>query len=231
MTLAVLMAGGKGMRLRPYTTILPKPLLPVKDKPIIEIILKKLEKENFEKVIITVGHLASLIQTYISQLKLNLEIEYFIEEKPLGTIGSLKNLEKKLPENFIVINSDILTDLKFKDFLKFHIENNKILTIATYTREVKIDFGIIEMDKNKTVKNYIEKPVLKYKVSMGIYAFKKEIVKFIPKQKFDFPQLVKKLLENKEKIQVYEHKGFWLDLGRKEDFEKIIKMNVSIPLY
>ncbi len=218
---AIILAGGKGTRLKPFTITMPKSLVPLGDYPILEIILKQLKREGFNRVTLAVGHLAHLIQAYFGNgERFGIEIDYSFEEKPLGTAGPL-GLIKELDEYFLVMNSDDLTDFAYGDFLKHHKENGAAVTIATFNKKQKIDLGVLEIGQNNSLVQYIEKPVYDFNVSMGIYAFRKDVLKHIPEnQNFDFPDLIKILLDNQEQVLCYPHPGYWLDIGRPEDYEK-----------
>jgi len=217
---AVILAGGKGKRLEPYSYIIPKPLMPVGDIPIMEVILRKLVKSGFNEIYVACGHLSELIKSYFNDGKRwGASIEYSVEDKELGTVGPLKLLRDKLDESFIVINGDTLTDLNFADIYRFHIIKGAPLTVGVVKRSVYIDFGVVSLESDRLV-DYTEKPTLDYYVSMGVYVFNPYILKRIPEgRKYDFPELVHDLIRDKMDIAVYVHDGFWLDLGRKEDFE------------
>ena len=219
---AVILAGGKGRRLEPYTAVLPKPLMPVGDYPILELILRQLKKSGIEEVVLAVGHLAGLIQTYFSDgRELGLKLTYHMEDEPLGTVGPLRAMEDMLDTPyFLVMNGDVLTDLDFRDVIEFHRKENPLLTIAVNRRDVFIDFGVVELSENR-ITGYSEKPSLHYWVSMGVYVFSRDTLKYIPKgQKYDLPQLVWRLLDENEKVMAYRYEGFWLDIGREEDFRR-----------
>ncbi len=217
---AVVLAGGKGTRLKPYTTVIPKPLMPVDDRPVLEYVLSWIKQGGVSTVIIAINHLAELIMAVIgSGEKWGLDIRYSREEKPLSTIGPLTLIES-LPENFLVLNGDILTDLKVDDFFRFHLEKGALLTVATFERISKIDFGVIEIDEQGKVNNFLEKPEYSSRVSMGIYAMNRRILDYIPRNKaFGFDELVLALLREKEDIAVFTHDGKWLDIGRPEDYD------------
>lgn len=219
----IILAGGKGVRLQPYTSVLPKPLMPIDNYPILEIVLKQLKKSGFDEITISVGHLASLIRAYFGiGEKFGLQIKYSEEEIPLGTAGPL-SLIKDLDENFLLMNGDLLTNLDYKDMFVNHIKSESIATIAICKRKVPISLGIIELDKNKIVTNYIEKPNLTNYVSMGIYVFKIDILKYINRNKYmNLPDLIKILIEKKEKINSYIFRGKWLDIGRPEDYKEAV---------
>ncbi|MFH1699369.1 MAG: nucleotidyltransferase family protein [Candidatus Zixiibacteriota bacterium] len=221
---AVILAGGKGSRLEPFTYVFPKPLMPIGNHPILEIVLSQLSRAGIDEAILTVGHEASkLIKMVTAAGDFDLRIRYSEEKKPLGTAGPLK-LIKNLGEDFLVLNGDILTDIDFKKFIEYHKNNKAIATVASYRRKQPIDFGVIEAAGDR-ITAYREKPNVEYLVSMGIYAFKRKILEYIPaNKKFDFPQLVNKLLKLKIYPAVYQHKGEWLDIGRPDDYTRAIKL-------
>ncbi|MCD6130800.1 MAG: NTP transferase domain-containing protein [Candidatus Hydrothermae bacterium] len=215
---AVILAGGKGKRLEPYSTVLPKPLMPVGDMPIMEILIRQLKRAGFDDIYIACGHLAELIKSYFNDgKKWGVNITYSVEDKELGTVGPLKLLKKELDEPFITVNGDILTDMNFRDIFRYHIIHGGPMTLGVTKRQVYVDFGVIELDEN-TVKNYKEKPVLEYYVSMGVYVFTPYVIRIIPEdKKFDIPDLVDLLMSQNLKVFTYYYEGFWLDIGRKED--------------
>jgi NDP-sugar pyrophosphorylase family protein len=217
---AVILAGGKGSRLEPYTHVFPKPLMPLGNRPILEIVLTQLASAGIDEAILTVGHQAAkLIRMVTAAGDFDLKIKYSVESKPLGTAGPLK-LIKALGSDFLVLNGDILTDLDFGRFIEFHRKKGRIATIASFERKLNIDFGVIETDGD-LVTEYLEKPQIRQLVSMGVYAFKREILKYIPEGKrFDFPDLVQKLLKEGIQPAVYRHRGEWLDIGREDDYKE-----------
>ena len=220
---AVILAGGKGQRLQPYTKIFPKPLFPVGDRPIVEILLRQLVKAGIKEVILAVGYQANLIKVILGDgSQFNLKIRYAFEKTPLGTAGPLKKI-KLLDRNFLVLNGDLLTDLSFGDFIKAHLKSKASATVATFKRSVKIDFGVISAEAGE-ISKYHEKPIHRYLVSMGIYAFNRDIIKYIPNGKFDFPQLVNKLIKVKKNPSIYPYDGYWFDIGRPADWEKADKL-------
>ena len=216
---AVIMAGGKGTRLRPYTMVLPKPLVPIGEFPIMEIVIRQLAGYGFERVIIAVNHQAELIKTYFGDgSKFGVHIEYSIETKALSTMGPLR-LMKNLPNHFIVMNSDILTDLDYGKFLEDHIKSGELFTISSYKRVQNVEYGVL-YENNGFLENCVEKPQLDYLVSMGVYAVSKDVIPFIPKDAyFGFDNLMKKLLENKRHVRIMRHDGYWLDIGRPDDYQ------------
>jgi NDP-mannose synthase len=221
---AIILAGGKGRRLRPYTTILPKPLMPIGDYSILEVILRQLKYFGIKKVIICTGYLHELIQAYLNNNKnLGLDITYTHEDTPLGTIGPLR-LIKDLDDPFLVMNGDILTDLDYSTLIKTHNERDAIATIATYQRDVNIDFGVMEKDKESKITSFYEKPTYHFNVSMGIYIFSKRILDFVPiNMPFGFDQLMHILIEKQESVYSFPHMGYWLDIGRPDDYARSIE--------
>jgi NDP-mannose synthase len=218
---AVILAGGKGVRLRPYTTSLPKPLVPIGEEfSILEIVLKQLKHFGFTHITLAIGHLGSLIEAYVGKgERWDLNVSYAYETTPLGTIGPVLGLLDSLPEEFIIMNGDVLTDLNYADLLSYHRRSGCPLTVATYRREVKIDFGVLE-NRNGRIDKFTEKPTLDYSVSMGVYALSKETLKRYPVgQPFGFDQLVLDLIERKTMPAAYQFNGYWLDIGRPDDYD------------
>lgn len=221
---AVILAGGKDTRLAPYTKILPKPLVPIGDMPILEIMLHQLKRSGVDEIILTVGHLANLIQAFFNDgSKYGVKIQYSFEDKPLGTVGPL-SLISRPTEAFFVTNGDVLTTLDLQKLYADHLSSGAIATIATHRRHIKIDLGVIEFDSNQQVTAYSEKPVLDYAVSMGIYVFELHVINYIPpKQYFDFPNLIQILLARGEKVHVFPFDGYWQDLGNPQDYEQAVQ--------
>ena len=219
---AVILAGGKGTRLKPYTTVFPKPLMPIGDKPILEIVIGQLKSHGFDEAIITVGHLAELIMTFFGDGgKFGVKIKYSREDKPLGTAGGLGLIKNELNETFLMMNGDVLTTLDFSDLLNYHKRNGAIATIALKKRDVKIDFGVVEIDDGNSIVGYKEKPKIEYLVSMGVYAFEPSVLEYInPHEYLDFPDIIKKLILNGETVKGYVYDGYWLDIGRPDDYER-----------
>lgn len=217
---AVILAGGKGTRLAPYTRVLPKPLMPIGDMPILEVILRQMKTAGIGKVILTVGHLSELLRAFFQDgHQWGLQIEYSYEDCPLGTAGPLALIDG-LDDAFLVSNGDVLTTMRFSDLINFHKEQGAAATIAVHHREVKIDLGVIQWDGSPKINGYIEKPSYDYCVSMGIYVFEPRVLEYIPRgQYLDFPDLVLKLIAVGEKVLGYEYEGYWQDLGRPDDYE------------
>jgi len=221
---AVILAGGKGTRLAPYTTVLPKPLLPVGEMPILEIVIRQLKKHGFNDVTLAVGYLAELLMAYCGDgSKFGAKLGYSREEQPLGTAGPLASIPN-LNETFLVMNGDLLTTIDYGAMLKYHRERGALATIACYQRDEKINLGVIDMDSDNWVSNYIEKPTYHYTVSMGIYIFEPAILNYIPSnQHLDLPQLVLNLIKAEKKVNVFNFGGYWLDIGRHDDYERAIE--------
>jgi len=218
---SVILAGGKGTRLLPYTRIIPKPLMPIGDKPILEIMLRQMKRAGIRQVTLTVGYLGDLLKLFFQDgSRLGLQINYVEEAKPLGTSGPLANVEG-LTDTFLVTNGDVLTDLDFRELITFHHQQGAIATIAAHKRKVNINLGVMELDGRDTVKHYIEKPTIDYLVSMGIYVFEPRVLDYIPKGEYlDFPDLVNQLVAAGERVCGYVYKGYWEDLGRPDDYER-----------
>jgi len=221
---AVVLAGGKGTRLAPYTNVLPKPLMPIGDMPILEVLLRQMKSAGIDEVVLTVGHLAELLEAFFKNgERFGLRIRYSIEDTPLGTAGPLA-MVGGLEETFFVCNGDILTTLDLKDMIRFHHQQGGIATIAMHHRQVKINLGVIQTNGDHEIIGYMEKPSLDYMVSMGIYIFEPMILKYIePNCYLDFPDLVLKLLSAGERVCGYRFDGYWQDLGNPDDYENAQK--------
>jgi NDP-sugar pyrophosphorylase family protein len=220
---AVVLAGGKGTRLRPYTTVLPKPLMPIGDMPILEIMLRQMKQAGISKVFLTVGHLAELLRAFFQDgQQFELNIVYSYEDKPLGTAGPLSLLEG-LDDTFLVTNGDVLTTLNLADLVAYHRTAGAAATIAMQARQVKVDLGVLEFDHTYQLTGYIEKPTYDFHVSMGIYVFEPRVLAQIPYNEYlDFPDLVLKLIACGEKVIGYPFEGYWQDLGRPDDYEQAL---------
>ncbi|QSO47526.1 nucleotidyltransferase family protein [Alicyclobacillus mengziensis] len=218
---AVILAGGRGTRLRPYTIAMPKPLVPVGDYPILEIIIRQLSSRGFTRIILTVNHQADLIMAYFGHgEKWGIDIEYSLETEPLGTMGPLSNIDN-LPESFIVMNGDILTDLDYDAFLENHIRAGSIFTISAYQRDHRVDYGVLHSDQDGVLVGFEEKPLLHYTVSMGIYSVSGAALEHIPKNTpFGFDDLMLKLIRYNQKVKIELFNGYWLDIGRPEDYQR-----------
>jgi NDP-mannose synthase len=220
---AVVMAGGKGARLAPYTKILPKPLMPIGDMPILEIILRQMKASCVDEAVLTVGHLAELLEAFFQDGKrIGIKISYSYEDQPLGTAGPL-SLITGLDDTFIVTNGDVLTTLNLQDLVQFHREQKGIVTVASHMRSVHVDLGVIQANERKEIIGYVEKPTYDFYVSMGIYVFEPRVLQYIDyKQRLDFPDLILKLIAAGEKVVSYPFDGYWMDLGRVSDYEQAV---------
>ncbi len=217
----VILAGGKGTRLQPYTTVFPKPLMPIGNMPILEVVLHQLQYYGFRKITLSVNHLAELIQVFFAGgEKLGLEIRYCTEDKPLGTAGSI-SLVEDLTEYFLVMNGDLLTTINYSEMMRSHISSRAAATIGVFPRQVRIDFGVLELSENGHLQNYREKPKLEYLVSMGVNAFHKSVLDLIPKNQYlDIPTLMMNLKEAGKVVGTFRSDCQWLDIGRPDDYEE-----------
>lgn len=219
---AVILAGGKGVRLRPYTTRIPKPLVPIGDEfSILDIVLLQLAQQGFRGVTLAIGHLGHLIRAYIGDgARWGLQIDYTTEDAPLGTMGPALQVLHRLPAEFLVMNGDILTDLNYADLLTAHRHGGSPLTVATYRREIKIDFGVLHSQDSKIVR-FTEKPTIDYQVSMGVYGLSRGALQdYTPGTPLGFDDLVLDLIRNGTPPGEYAFDGYWLDIGRPDDYDR-----------
>jgi NDP-sugar pyrophosphorylase family protein len=222
---AVILAGGRGTRLAPYTSVLPKPLMPIGDQSILEVVVGQLEDAGIVNVNFCVGYLAHLIQAvFDSRENGHVDITYVREQEALGTAGPLRLVEG-LDSTFIVMNGDVLTTIDYEELVRFHREQGNAVTIATRERSIKIDYGLLHLDEDSRVREYEEKPTISSRVSMGIYVMEPEVIELVPEgEYFDFPDLVRVLLDAGEPVGAYDHTGLWFDIGRQEDYERAINV-------
>lgn len=215
---AVILAGGKGTRLAPYTLVFPKPLMPLGETPILEIVIRQLVRRGFEEVTLAVGHLAQLIESYFGDgARFDVKIRYSLEDRPLGTAGPLAAVGD-LDEPFLVMNGDILTTLDYGSFLADHVESGAAASVATFRRVYTVDFGVVETDGERIV-GYIEKPETTCNVSMGINALSPHVLERIrPGERLDMPDLLLQLIGAGEEVRSVPFEGRWLDIGRHDDF-------------
>lgn len=218
---AIILAGGKGTRLRPYTTLIPKPLVPLGGKySILEIIIMQLRRSGFDRITLAVNHLSQLIQAYFGDgSRLGVQLDYSLEDGELSTIGPLTLIED-LPEDFLVMNGDILCDLDYGSFFEDHLRSRSKVSVSAYRREVKIDFGVLRCDDSGGLQEFKEKPVYNFDVSMGIYCINRSVIEQLSKGvKYGFDDLMLDGLKNKERIDIRRFDGYWLDIGRPDDYE------------
>jgi len=215
----VILAGGTGTRLRPYTTILPKPLMPVGNYPIAETIVRQLRHYGIADITFAVGYLHQLIEAYFGDgAAWDVRIDYLREDRPLGTAGPLANLTN-FDRPLLVMNGDILTDLDYRRFYQSHLDSRAELSIAVFEKQINIDLGVLETDAQQLVTHYLEKPSYSHKVSMGVYVFSPSVLELVPAGvRCDFPDLVQSLLAQGRCVKAFAHQGLWLDIGRTEDY-------------
>ncbi len=218
---AIILAGGKGTRLRPYTTLIPKPLVPLGGEySILEIIIMQLSKSGFTHITLAVNHLSQLTMAYFGDgERLGVKIDYSLEEGELSTIGPLTLIDD-LPENFLVMNGDILCDLNYKTFFDAHVDAGSRISVSAFRREVKIDFGVLRYDESGRLNEFQEKPEYDFDVSMGIYCINKSVIDALPRgEKYGFDNLMIDGLAKDEPIDIRPFSGYWLDIGRPDDYE------------
>jgi len=226
----VIQAGGKGSRLYPYTKVLPKPLMPIGDIPILEIVIRQLAAQGFRDLTITLGHLGDMIRLCCGDgSRWGVRISYIVESQPLGTIGPLK-LVKGLDRPFLVMNGDLLTDLDFAAFFRWHQQGDALLSIATYMKPVNISLGVLDVNEERRVVGFREKPTLRFPCSMGVYAVQPELLELVPEgQLFGFDHLMHLMLERGLPARSYAFDGTWMDIGRPEDFHEACELFEKQP--
>ena len=220
---AVVLAGGRGTRLAPYTTVFPKPLMPLGDRPILDLVVRQLHRQGFDEVTLAVGHLAELIMAYFGDgSRFGVRIRYSREEEPLGTAGPLALIDD-LTEPFLVMNGDILTTLDYRAMFEEHCRGGQMATLAVFPRSETIDFGVVHFDDDRTLTQYIEKPSYDCWVSMGVYVFDPGVRRHIePLARLDLPDLLKRLRARGESVRCHVYRDYWLDIGRLEDYQRAV---------
>ncbi|MHC9543694.1 MAG: NDP-sugar synthase [Vulcanimicrobiota bacterium] len=219
---AIILAGGKGTRLKPYSTVFPKPLMPVGEHPILGVVIKQLVAAGITDITISVNHMADLIMAFFGNgEKFGAKIEYSIENTPLGTVAPVK-LVKNLEDHFLVMNGDLLTDINFNELIHCHNASGAKLTIAVYKRDATIDFGIVQIDSQTSqVKGFKEKPTYNYDVSTGVYVYSRILLDRVPdNQPYGMDRLILDMLHDDDPINTYRHNGYWLDIGRPDDYDQ-----------
>lgn len=220
---AVILAGGRGTRLRPYTIVLPKPLMPLGDYPILEVIVRQLASHGFRHITLAVGHQAQIIRAFFEDgRRWGVRIDYSLEPESLSTIAPLR-LIGDLPEDFLLLNGDVLTDLDFMQFYREHVAGKRLFSIAASRRIQAIDYGVLHVDSSGTLTGFSEKPSLDYLVSMGVYAVNRATLAVVPPEhKYGFDDLMTELLARGKPVYVTQHRGYWLDIGRTDDYMQAI---------
>jgi NDP-sugar pyrophosphorylase family protein len=221
---AVILAGGMGTRLRPYTVVLPKPLMPIGRYPILEVVVRQLARFGFRRVTMAVNRQAELVRAFFGDgARWGLEIDYSLESTPLSTIGPLKLIDD-LPEQFLLMNGDVLTDLNLREFCYGHVSSGRLFTIAAARREHVVEYGVLEVDGDNRLRHFEEKPMHHYLVSMGIYAINRSLLEHVePDLKYGFDDLMRDMLARGEPVHVDSFGGYWLDIGRPDDYERAIE--------
>lgn len=220
---AIILAGGQGTRLRPYTTVFPKPLMPVGDRPILDVVIRQLARAGFDRITIATGYLAELIEVFFKDgSEYGVPIDYFRETEPLGTVGALSLIDG-LDTDFLVMNGDVLTDIDFSALLGRHIVGEQATTIATHLRSIEVSLGVMhfgDTTDGSRVTDYLEKPKIDYEASMGVYCFSPEVLELIPHgQRLDFPDLILRQIAAGQTVRAWRTDDFWLDIGRPDDYE------------
>jgi len=220
---AVVLAGGKGTRLRPYTVVFPKPLMPLGDYPILEVIVRQLALEGFDHITMAVNHQANLIKAFFGDGEAwKVRIDYSLEAQPLSTIAPLCLIDD-LPDTFLLMNGDVLTDLRFRDLYGHHAASGAVFTIAASNRTHTIDYGVLRTDAASTLVGFEEKPSVRYLVSMGVYVVQRSVLALVPPQRpYGFDDLMGALLARGDRVNVKRHDGYWRDLGRTDDYAQAV---------
>jgi NDP-sugar pyrophosphorylase family protein len=222
---AVILAGGEGTRLRPYTTVLPKPLMPIGDRPVLDIVVRQLKFHGFEQITIATGYLAELIEAFFGAgERYGIPIDYYREHEPLGTVGALALIEGLSQDDVLVMNGDVLTDIDYAALLAHHKETGAAATIATKTREIQVSLGVLRFGDGgdpTRLTGYDEKPTIDYTASMGVYCFApRALAQIVPNVRLDFPDLVLRLIADGETVRAWPSDDYWLDIGRHDDYEQ-----------
>ncbi len=219
-----ILAGGLGTRLAPYTTVLPKPLVPLGERPVLDILLGQLEAQGFEEVTLACGGMEGVFRAYLSNYSSRLTIRFISETTRLGTAGCLSTYPEPTPENLLVINGDILTDLDFTEVVQAHRDNQSQLTVAVHRLKHPLAYGVVDTDETGRVTGYREKPIHEVPVSMGIYVYQRRVLQSLPSgEALDFPDLVLRLLKDGNKVTSFHNKAQWYDIGSPGDLERALQ--------
>lgn len=224
---AVILAGGRGSRLAPYTTVLPKPLMPIGDRAILDVVVRQLGGHGFDRITMAVGYLGHLIEAVLGDgSEHDVAIEYHREEEPLGTAGPFATIDGLADDHFLAMNGDILTCLDYRAFFEAHVRSGNAMTVATHARTVQANYGVLHLDGDegqvRAVTGYEEKPEIPYCVSMGIYGLAPAAIEHVPSGRFDIPDLVLALLDAGLPVGAFPFDGYWLDIGRHDDYEQAL---------
>ena len=229
---AIVMAGGKGSRLHPYSALFPKPLMPLGEMPVLELLLRQLKQAGVEEAFLAVNHLRHLIEAFFGDgSRMGLHLHYTVEDKPLGTAGPIGAVLDQLGKQFVMTNGDLLTTLDISTMIRFHREHGADATMGVYPREVKIEFGLVDVDSEMRMLDYREKPSYQHLVSMGIYVLNAAAVRGCvePNTHLDMPDLLQKLVRAGREVRCFQHECFWLDIGHPEDFARAQEIYAKNP--
>ena len=221
----VVMAGGEGARLSPFTNILPKPLMPIGEKPIIELIIEKFRESGCNDFYLSVNHKANILKAYFSDHKLDYNVHYIHEDKPLGTAGSLYLLRDVLDKTFFVSNCDILIEADYSDIVKFHKDSNNAITLVVSLKHYAIPYGICEFEDGGLLKKIKEKPEYDFLVNTGLYIMEKEVLSDIPEKKpYNMTDLLNDYIRRNKKIGIYPvSEKSWLDMGQFQELKNMLQ--------
>jgi len=217
----VIMAGGRGSRLAPYTTVLPKPLMPLGDRPIIDVLIRQVVAAGARAVSVSVGHLGGIIESWVGREHYGVPVSFLYEDEPLGTAGALRGAE--VDDTFLAMNGDVLTTFSFADLVAGHRASGALATVAVTERTTQVEYGVVHADESGRLVGLEEKPTLRYTVSMGIYAFAPEVRELIaPGEAIDFPDLLWRAVEAGRPVATHPFEGYWRDIGNPADYERAI---------
>ena len=228
----VVLAGGEGRRLLPYTASLPKPMMPIQNRPILEVIVRQLQAMGIEEILLATGYLEELIRAYFQDGgRFGVPIHYSREDEPLGTAGPLSLVRQRLTDTFVGVNGDILTNLDFRCLVEFHNKQANDVTLGLTVRKELIDFGVVRLDGEGQFHEWDEKPVHEYMVSMGVYVMSPTVLPYLAENTFlNLPDYITLLKRSGARIGSYVHEGYWLDIGRREDYERACREAESLCL-